>query len=1240
MPSVELPGTDEERAEAALIAAAVKILHGGHREVPDDFIAGLFAYAVPEDLLRYDPRQLAELAAEAWSLLAVRKPGVPKIRLDGHERPRHESVLEIVNDDMPFLVDSVLAELAELGVDVRFVVHPVFGVERDEAGRLVAFKGAKPASGALRESVIYIHVEPIEEEARRAEIVEAIERVLAEVRLCVADWRAMIARVKETIAELKANPPPLPAAEIDEAIAFLQWLVDNNFTFLGIRNYNFTAGEEKLEPVFETGLGILRSRALGVVQRWNRPLVITPEMRALLKAPTLLIVTKAATRSHVHRHVHMDYVGVKRFDRDGRLVGELRMVGLFTSTAYTRSVRSIPYLRHKVDAVLTRAGFDPDGHSGKALVNVLETYPRDELFQLEEDTLYRFAMAVLQLDERPRLRVLHRRDRFDRFVSVLVYVPRERYDSKVRRAIGNYLADVYHGRIAAFYPFFPDGPLVRVHFIVALSPGDAPNPDRATLERAIEAIVRTWTDDLGEEIGRAYDPARANVLRQRYRHAFSDGYREMYSPATAVGDIRVIEGLTPERPLGVDFHRRASDRDDAVGLKVWSWSRPIPLSERVPVLENMGFKVVDERTYLIARDTPDRTEVWFHDMLLERADGRAAGLDAVKRGLEALFLVVMRGAAENDGYNALALAAGMMWRDVALIRAISRFLRQIRVPYSQDYMWATLVKHAAIAADVLRLFVARFDPRPHVSAHARDAQESGIAAGIETALQHVQSLDEDRILRHFVNAVQAAVRTNFYQINLDGRPKQLIAIKFLSRKVDGLPLPRPLYEIFVYSPRVEGVHLRFGKVARGGIRWSDRPQDFRTEILGLVKAQQVKNAVIVPVGAKGGFVPKQPPKEGGREAVQAEGTAAYRLFISTLLDITDNLDAEGVVAPVNVVRHDDDDPYLVVAADKGTATFSDLANAIAREHGFWLDDAFASGGSAGYDHKKMGITARGAWESVKRHFREMDVDIATTPFTAVGVGDMSGDVFGNAMLRARTIRLVAAFDHRDIFIDPDPDPQQGFEERRRLFELPRSSWQDYDRARMSEGGGIFSRSLKEVELSPAARAALGFNAAKATPQEVIKAILQAPVDLLFFGGIGTYVRASAETDDTVGDRGNDPLRVTGGQIRAKVIGEGANLGMTQRGRIEAALRGVRLNTDAIDNSAGVNTSDVEVNLKIALARPMRDGRLSRPARNALLADMTEDVAALVLRNNYLQPLAISLAELRGLEDLGFAQRLM
>jgi glutamate dehydrogenase len=1249
MAAADLPGTDEERAEAALIAAAGNILRSENREVPEDFVAALFAYAVPEDLMRYDPRQLAELAANAWSLLAVRKPGVPKIRLEafdpaGHERPRNDSVLEIVNDDMPFLVDSVLAELAERGIEVRFVVHPVLSVARDAAGRLTAFKGAKPAAGALRESVIYIHIERIEEEARRAEIVEAIERVLADVRLCVQDWRAMTARVADMVAELKANPPPLPAAEIAEAVAFLEWLADNNFTFLGIRDYTFTAGEDALEPVFETGLGILRSRDMRVMQRWNQPLVITPQMRALLKQPTLLIVTKAAVRSRVHRRVYMDYVGVKRFDHGGRLVGEFRIVGLFTSTAYTRSTRSIPYLRRKVDAVLARAGFDPDGHSGKALVNVLENYPRDELFQLDEDTLYHFALAVLQLDERPRVRVLPRRDRFDRFVSVLVYVPRERYGSGVRRAIGDYLADAYKGRVSAFYPFFPEGPLVRVHFIIGLPPGEAPNPDRASLERAIEAIVRTWVDELGDELARVYDAARARVLFRRYRDAFSEGYQENYSPVTAVGDVRIIEGLSPSRPLGVDFHHRAADPGHCVGLKVWSYNRPIPLSERVPVLENMGFKVVDERTYWIARHAEDNAQgsadVWFHDMLLERADGRAAELEVNKRALETAFVMVMRGGAENDGYNALVLAAALAWRDVALIRAISRFLRQIHVPYSQGYMWATLVKHASIAADLVRLFNARFDPRLDISADERKAREAEIAGAIEAALREVQSLDEDRILRRFVNAIQGAIRTNFYQIDASGHPKHLIAIKFASRRLDGVPLPRPLYEIFVYSPRVEGVHLRFGKVARGGIRWSDRPQDFRTEILGLAKAQQVKNAVIIPVGAKGGFVPKLLLKGGSREAAQAEGTDAYKLFISTLLDITDNLADKEVIAPDNVVRHDDDDPYLVVAADKGTATFSDLANAIAAEHRFWLDDAFASGGSAGYDHKKMGITARGAWESVKRHFREMDVDIGATPFTVAGVGDMSGDVFGNGMLRARTIKLLAAFDHRDIFIDPAPDPGKSFGERARLFELSRSSWQDYDRALISKGGGVFSRALKEIALSPEARAALDFTAATATPDEVIKAILKAPVDLVFFGGIGTYVRASSESDDAVGDRGNDAVRVTGAELRAKVIGEGANLGMTQRGRIEAALRGVKLNTDAIDNSAGVNTSDLEVNIKIALARPMRDGRLSRPARNALLAEVTEDVAALVLRNNYLQPLAISLAERRGLEDLGFEQRLM
>jgi glutamate dehydrogenase len=1237
------PGSENEQSVLALIDAAAALL-GQRRDIPAAFIKGLFARAVPEDFLSYQAREVAAVAERAWSLLAIRKPGTSKIRFEtppgtiAGDRLKDISVLEVVNDDMPFLVDSVMAELAEHGADVRLVVHPVFAVTRDPQGRLSDLK-AMPATAALRESIIHIHMARIDDDAKRGEIVAALEQVLADIRLCVQDWRPMMGHLGDIIDGLKASPPPLPSDEIAEAVQFLDWLVANNFTFLGIRHYRVSHDGNVLEPQFETGLGLLREPDMRVVRRGDQPVTITPEIRKFVAEPRLLIVTKSALRSRVHRHVYMDYIGIKLLHADGSLAGEIRIIGLFTSTAYTRSTRTIPYLRRKVDAVVGRAGFDPDGHSGKALVNVLENYPRDELFQIDDDMLYRFALEILQLDERPRVRVLPRRDRFDRFVSVFVFVPRDRYGSDARRTVGDYLAAAYNGQVSAFHPFFPEGPLVRVHFIIGRRPGAAPDPERPVLEAAVGGIIRTWTDGLTEALAAAYAGRKAQALVERYRDAFSQGYREAYSPLIAVDDIRVIEGLSANRPLGVDFHRRDHQHGDGIGLKVWSHGRPIPLSERVPVLENMGFQVVDEQTFEIAAGSPQEPEVWFHDMLLARRDGGAADLTEMKLRLESTFLVVMRGGAESDGYNALVLTAGLMWREVALLRAISRFLRQIRVPYSQDYLWTTLVKHAAVAAAVVRLFHMRFDPRLGGAANERTAREAEIAAAIDTSLQAVESLDEDRILRRFVNAVRAAERTNFYQIDASGQAVPIIAIKFASRRLDGLPLPKPLYEIMVYSPRVEAVHLRFGKVARGGIRWSDRPQDFRTEILGLVKAQQVKNAVIVPVGAKGGFVPKLLPK-GPREAVQAEGIAAYTLFISTLLDITDNLGDAGVIPPPNVVRHDGDDPYLVVAADKGTATFSDIANGIADQHGFWLSDAFASGGSAGYDHKQMGITARGAWESVKRHFREIDRDIGKTPFTVVGVGDMSGDVFGNGMLRERTIVLVAAFDHRDIFIDPAPDPEKAFAERARLFALPRSSWQDYDKALISAGGGVFSRSLKEITLSPQACKLIGLEAPKTNPQQLMNAILKMPADLLWFGGIGTYVRAASETDEAAGDRANDPIRVSGAELKCKVIGEGANLGMTQRGRIEAALHGVRLNTDAIDNSAGVNTSDIEVNIKIALTPAMRDGRLSREARNALLVEMTEDVAALVLRNNYLQTLALSLSARRGLEFLGFQQRLM
>ena len=1231
-------GTDEAQVRA-LMTEASTLLAG---RAPADVALRLFARAAPEDLLRYSPGELAELAAGTWAFLQERKAGAPKIRVyappyaAGGEM-KNISVLELINDDKPFLLDSVMGELAEFGVEVRLVAHPVFTLERDAAGALAGvLTDATPGGAVRRESIIHIHLERIEDEAKRERIAGELGEVMHEVADAVADWRAMLSRIAELIADLKTNPPPLPVAEIAEAIQFLEWLMLDNYVFLGMRRDTYDEVSRRLAPVPGEELGILRHRASDVLTG-GETREMTAEARAFLMEPRPLIVIKASQRSRVHRQVAMDLVLVKRYDPDGNLTGVFRIVGLLTSTAYTRSTRGIPFLRRKTATVLERAGFDPDSHSGKSLANVLEHYPRDELFQIDDDALFHFALAILQLEERPRVRVLARRDRFDRFVSVLVYVPRERFESAAREKIGELLARAYNGDLASFAPFFPEGPLVRVHFIITRA-GERSEPDRAELERGVGVIVRTWTDALAETFAATHDPEQTRTLLQKYGQAFSAGYRDAYAPEAAIADIRVIDGLTADRPLGVNFLRRTDEGDGegAISLKVWHYDRPIPLSQRVPVLEHMGFRVVDESTFHVQTKGHDAPDFWLHDMVLSRVDGGGIALDALKPHLEACFLMVIRGLAENDGYNALVAAAHLPWRDVALLRMFSRYLRQIRIAYSQDYMWATLVRHAGLAAKIVDLFHARFDP--HVGGD-REQHEASIAAEIETALAAVESLDEDRIIRHFVNVVRAGVRTNFYQLDQRGQPKDVISVKFDSHKVDGLPLPRPLHDLFVYSPRLEAVHLRFGKVARGGIRWSDRPQDFRTEVLGLVKAQQVKNAVIVPVGAKGGFVPKRLPA-GNREAAQAEGVAVYKIFMSAMLDITDNIGPDGIVPPSDVVRHDGDDPYLVVAADKGTATFSDIANGIAQEHGFWLDDAFASGGSAGYDHKGMGITARGAWEAVKRHFREMDVDISATPFTTVGVGDMSGDVFGNGLLRERTTRLIAAFDHRDIFIDPAPDPAKGFAERARLFALARSSWQDYDKAAISKGGAVFSRSLKEIDLSAEAQVALDFRQSKATPQQVMNAILKAPADLLFFGGIGTYVRASSETDEAAGDRANDAIRVAASELRCKVIGEGANLGLTQRGRIEAGSRGVRLNTDAIDNSAGVNTSDVEVNLKIAASLPMRDGRLTREDRNSLLASMTDDVAALVLRNNYQQTLALSLIERRGMEDLGFQQRLM
>jgi glutamate dehydrogenase len=1188
-----------------------------------------------------DARRL--LAEAAWRHLAAPRPGErrqPDLRLTDHDIAGHPgreiTVLEVVNDNMPFLLDSTLAELAEQGLAPALVAHPILMVQRDSAGGLrgVADTAGPPPAGARRESLLHIHLPRIDGAPARARLADGLARVYADVAAAVGDLVGMRTRLYQAIQAYRVNPPPLPRGEIAEAIALLDWIGADNFTFLGMREYRIA--ESEADPVHESGLGLLRDPAVRVLRRGRELVVMTPEIRTFLQRPAALIIGKANVKSRVHRRVHLDYIGIKLFSDAGELQGELRLIGLFTATLYTSVVEAVPYLRQKIAGVIARAGFDPASYDGRALLAVLENYPRDELFQIDEDTLFSFAIDIMNLSERPRIRALARADKFDRFISVLVFVPKDRYDTTIRRRIGEFLARVYQGRVSATYPAYPEGRLARTHFIIGRSEGKTPDIGQETLEQGIAAIVRTWSDGLREQLDDDAPGPASRALFARYGEAFSAAYREAFLPAEATRDIALLERLSDDDALAVDLYRRAGDAANRANLRLYSRHAALPLSERVPLLENLGFHVVDEQTYRIS-PTGD-AGIWLHDMTLERAGGAAIDIPATHAPVAEALLALFAERADSDGFNRLVLEAGLGWRDVALIRTLAHYLRQLQVPYGQTYLAAALVRQPAIAAGLVALFHVRFDPRAEASGRA--AREAELRADIEARLADVGSLDDDRILRRFANLIEAAVRSNFFQHDADGAPRDTITVKFLCAKVEAMPLPRPMFEIFVASPRVEGLHLRFGMAARGGLRWSDRPQDYRTEVLGLAKAQHVKNAVIVPVGAKGGFVPQRLPPATDRAAWMTEGTESYRIFVRSLLELTDNIVDGHVVPPADTVRHDPDDPYFVVAADKGTATFSDIANAISAEMGFWLGDAFASGGSHGYDHKAIGITARGAWEAVRRHFREMDIDIQRQPITVVGIGDMSGDVFGNGVLLSHTLKLVAAFDFRDIFLDPDPDCQAAWSERKRLFELPRSSWADYDRGKISRGGGVFSRGAKSIALSPEARTAIGLDRAAATPAEVIAALLKAPVDLLWFGGIGTYIRASGEADAEVGDRANDAVRIAAASLRAKVIGEGANLGLTQRGRIEAWQLGVRLNSDAIDNSAGVNTSDVEVNIKIALSVPERDGRLSQNSRDRLLAAMTDEVAGLVLRNNYLQTLALSLAERRSAADLGFASRFM
>ncbi len=1196
---------------------------------------------------RYEPKSLAGIARSSFAFARTKPSGRHAIQwqpvhLETASGAHPFTLIEIVNDDMPFLVDSILNELQARGLSALLMLHPILKVQRSGKGEFerILGSGDRNWGDGTQESWIILLLDTMTAETAD-NLTDTLSAVLDEVRLAVTDWHSMTARFDRSVRALESSPPPIAPGLLSESLAFCRWLLDGQFTFLGLREYKLVGTEETgdLVPVPDTSLGILREPDLHVLSGRGEPLAMTPESRKHFFAPNPLIITKSKIMSRVHRRVFMDYVGLKTYNQDGSLAGELRLVGLFTSQAYTQPPQQIPFLRHKVENVMTRSGFAPGSHAAKALANVLATFPRDELFQIDEKLLLNWSRGIVDLDLRPRVRVFARFERFERFVSALVFVPRDRFSTSVRERIGAILAEAYDGRLQDFTPFFTEGPLVRVHYIIERDEGPRPKVSETDLEARITEATRTWDDQLSDALHAGEETLAA--LAPKYQGAFPAGYTEMFSVSRAIEDIGRIERLSPDRPLAIDFHAEGSTGGRRIRAAIYRFDQPIPLSERVPVLENLGFFVIDERSYrVMPRFDGTEREVTLHDMVLETADGDPLDLARCDRRMEECFLAVCRGEAENDGFNRLVVTAGADWREVAALRAYATYLRQIGAPFGFRYIGETLNRHAGMARDFIELFHARFDPDRKLTFKERAEAEQRIRGRIEGALSNVPSLDEDRILRHYLNLIAATLRTNFFQRDANGRPPATIAYKFDSQSIEGLPEPKPYREIWVYSPRVEGVHLRFAPIARGGLRWSDRAQDFRTEVLGLAKAQQVKNTVIVPEGAKGGFVPKQLPRTGTREEMQKEGVAAYRALVSTMLDITDNIVAGEVMPPERVVRHDGDDPYLVVAADKGTATFSDIANEISRAHDFWLGDAFASGGSAGYDHKRMGITARGAWECVKRHFREMDIDIETQPFRVVGVGDMSGDVFGNGMLLSRATKLIAAFDHRDIFIDPDPDPEISYAERKRLFALPRSSWQDYDKSLISRGGGVFSRSAKSILLSSEIRAMLGVDAEVMTPAELMSAILKCEADLLWFGGIGTFVRACTETPEQIGDRANDAIRITGQEVRAKVIGEGANLGVTQLGRIEFARKGGRINTDFIDNSAGVNSSDLEVNIKIALGPAVQSGRLDPEARRELLASMTEDVAAQCLVNNYQQSLALSLAERNGVRDIAYLSRLM
>lgn len=1197
------------------------------------FIETYFQNTDPDEIGARGPATLFAIANAHWRLLNAPQTGQnvkvrvfnPTLAEDGFVS--EHTVVQIVHDNMAFLVDSVTMAINRGNRTAHWIVHPLMQVARDAQGQITGVSSVAAATAAGQtdpvESLILVECDRIVSLTEQQALADELRRVLGDVRSTVEDWRAMLSRVQAL--GLAAEKSSLPQTSRQEGIAFLRWLESRNFTFLGARDYDLKREGDTVSLVArpESGLGILRGAAQTAETR------LPPEAVALLESDELVLVTKAMTRATVHRPAWLDYIGVKRFDEEGNLVGEARFLGLYTASAYAAQVNDIPQVRRRAADVMVHAGVVPDSHAAKTLQAILDVYPRDELFQVDTVTLSEHAIGILRLQEHQRTRIFLRRDPFGRFTSAQVFVPRDRYNTEVRIKIGAELMAALDGQSIEFTPLLTDSPLARIHYLVRAKVRAPHNVNLPALEARVAKLAQRWEDDCTTELLRAHGEGLGLSLAHRFANTFPTAYREDFSAPVAAEDTNMLASLSASAPLAVKLYRPLDAEAGFLRFKIYNTAK-VALSDSLPVLERMGARVLDEHPYQIGEDG-----LWIHDLGLQLPP--STDLSTVKSRFEALFAQAWRGEVESDDLNKLVLNTTLDARAIAILRAYTRYFKQLGFAFSQSYIEATLNKNAPIAQAIAGLFMVRFDP---ALASGRDDAQQQLTHQIETALGDVASLDEDRILRQFFATVLATLRTNVWQTAATGGHKPYLSFKLNPREVPGVPEPKPLFEIWVYSPRVEGVHLRGGKVARGGLRWSDRREDFRTEILGLVKAQQVKNTVIVPVGSKGGFVLKNAPPQSDRDAYLAEGISCYKIFLSGLLDLTDNVVKGNIEPPLNVVRHDVDDPYLVVAADKGTATFSDIANSVSADYGFWLGDAFASGGSVGYDHKKMGITARGAWESVKRHFRTLGINTQTTPFTVAGIGDMSGDVFGNGMLLSEHIQLVVAFDHRHIFIDPTPDTARSFAERQRLFNLPRSSWDDYDKSLISQGGGVYPRGAKSISLSPEARAVLGIETADLAPVELLRVILQAPVDLLYNGGIGTYVKASFESHAQVGDKAGDAFRVNGNELRCKVLAEGGNLGCTQNGRIEFAQKGGHIYTDAIDNSAGVDCSDHEVNIKILLGGIVEAGDLTLKQRNDLLASMTDEVGLLVLTDNYYQSQALDVATHRPLYVLDGQQRLM